>query len=131
MRRVYHKLAIRFLTLFNLDLRHSLFVLDVSVAAGEVSLVAVDAAVELGALEGASAARVAEYRMLVVHRQTHLELLLVTRETTHLLDVLHVPASSDRQPSYRSHTNEYLSKYWTDRPHIFSIGVGRHTYGKY
>jgi len=81
-------------------LRHGFFVLDVAVTADEVpsALVLVNAAVQLGALEGARAARVTEHRMFVLHRKAHLELLLMSLQSAHFLDVFHVPASTIHSP---------------------------------
>jgi len=74
--------------------RHRFFVFDIAVAAGEMPLVLVDTAIKLGSLEGASASRVTEYRVLVLHRKTHFELLLMSLQTAHFLNVLHVLESS-------------------------------------
>ena len=76
------------------NLLYSFFVFDVAVAAGELSFVFVDAAVELGALQGSGTAGMTEQRVLVLHRKTHLKLLLMSLQAPHFLDVLHVPASA-------------------------------------
>ena len=46
-----------------------------------------------------------EHRVLVVHSQSHLELLLASRQPTNLLDVLHVPAASENYRMSLSHVD--------------------------
>jgi len=76
----------------NVILRHGLFVLHVAVAAGEMPLVLVNAAIELCPFERPGTASMTKNRMFSLHRQPHLELLLVSFQTANFLNVFHVSA---------------------------------------